>query len=183
MLNLRRLNEFDYAVDAVTGAKMLLGKWLCRRLSEGRVLKARIVETEAYCGESDTACHAHRGKTPRNAPMYEAGGCAYISLCYGMHNLLNIVTGRKDYPEAVLVRGVEGHVGPGRVTKHLRIDRALNREGLVASEALWIEDDGSPAARFKSSPRVGIGYASPRDQKRRWRFEWIPPRQVVARMR
>ena len=160
----------DYAVDAVTAAKMLLGKWLCRRLPDGRVLKTRIVETEAYCGEGDTACHAHCGKTERNAPMYEAGGIAYVYLCDGMHNLLNVVTGAKDYPEAVLIRGVEGHIGPGRVTKFLQIDRTLNREPLTTSIRLWIEDDGTPPPRFKATPRIGIAYATTRDQNRTWRF-------------
>ena len=167
---MRRLPKTDYAVDAVTAAKMLLGKWLCRQLDDGTVLKARIVETEAYCGEEDTACHAHCGKTERNAPMYEAGGIAYIYLCYGMHNLLNVVTGKKDYPEAVLVRGIEDHIGPGRVTKFLQIDRTLNREPLTASTRLWIEDDGTPPSRFRATPRIGIAYATKRDQNLKWRF-------------
>ena len=165
-----RLSRSDYAVDAVTAAKMLLGKRLCRRLADGTVLKARIVETEAYCGEGDTACHAHCGKTERNAPMYEAGGIAYIYLCYGMHNLLNVVTGKKGYPEAVLIRGIEDHIGPGRVTKFLQIDRTLNREPFTASTRLWIEDDDTPSPRFKATPRIGITYASKRDQNRKWRF-------------
>ena len=167
---MKRLSAADYAVDAVTAAKMLLGKWLCHRLQDGSVLKARIVETEAYCGENDTACHAHCGKTERNAPMYEAGGIAYIYLCYGMHNLLNVVTGPKDYPEAVLIRGVEGAIGPGRVTKFLHIDRTLNLEPLATSRFLWIEDDGNKPPRFKSTPRIGIAYATKRDQNRKWRF-------------
>ena len=167
---MKRLVSSDYAVGAVTAAKMLLGKLLCRRLPDGGVLKARIVETEAYCGEGDTACHAHCGKTERNAPMYEAGGIAYIYLCYGMHNLLNIVTGKKDYPEAVLVRGVEDHIGPGRVTKFLQIDRTLNREPLSTSKRLWIEGDGAKPPRFKATPRIGIAYATKRDQNRKWRF-------------
>ena len=167
---MKRLSAADYALDAVTAAKFLLGKWLCRRLQDGSVLKARIVETEAYCGENDTACHAHCGKTERNAPMYEAGGIVYIYLCYGMHNLLNVVTGPKDYPEAVLIRGVEGAIGPGRVTTLLHIDRTLNREPLVTSRQLWIEDDGTKPPRFKSTPRIGIAYATKRDQNRKWRF-------------
>lgn len=167
---MKRLSAADYAVDAVTAAKLLLGKWLCRRLPDGSVLRARIVETEAYCGEKDTACHAHCGKTERNAPMYEAGGIAYIYLCYGMHNLLNVVTGPKDYPEAVLIRGVEGAIGPGRVTKFLQIDRTLNREQLATSRQLWIEDDDTKPPRFKSTPRIGIAYATNRDQNRKWRF-------------
>ena len=71
------LSAADYAVDAVTAAKLLPGKWLCRHLSNGSACKARIVETEAYCGEKGTACHAHCGKMERNAPMYEVGGIAY----------------------------------------------------------------------------------------------------------
>ena len=167
---MKRLSAADYAVDAVTAAKLLLGKWLCRRLPNGSVLKVRIVETEAYCGEGDTACHAHCGKTERNAPMYEAGGIAYIYLCYGMHNLLNVVTGPMDSPEAVLIRGVEGAVGPGRVTKLLQIDRTLNREPLATSPRLWIEDGGTDPPRFKSTPRIGIAYATKRDQNRKWRY-------------
>lgn len=172
------LHKSAYAVDAVTVAKTLLGKLLCRRLADGTVLKARIVETEAYCGEGDTACHAHCGKTERNAPMYEAGGIAYIYLCYGMHNLLNVVTGKKDYPEAVLIRGVENHIGPGRVTKFLQIDRTLNREPLATSTRLWIEDDGTPPPRFKATPRIGIAYATKRDQSRKWRFVAVGPHGV-----
>ena len=167
---MKRLKKADYAADAVTMAKMLLGKWLCRRLDGGTVLKARIVETEAYCGEGDTACHAHCGKTERNAPMYEAGGIAYVYLCYGMHNLLNVVTGVKGYSEAVLIRGVEGRIGPGRVTRFLQINRTLNREPLTTSKCLWIEDDGTKLPRFKATSRIGIAYATKRDQSRKWRF-------------
>ena len=167
---MKRFSAADYAVDAVTAAKLLLGKWRWRRLPDGSVLRARIVETEAYCGEKDTACHAHCGKSERIAPMYEAGGIAYIYLCYGMHNLLNVVTGTKDYPEAVLIRGVEGAIGPGRVTKFLQIDRTLNREQLATSRQLWIEDDDTKPPRFKSTPRIGIAYATNREQNRKWRF-------------
>ena len=168
-----RLVERDYGRDAVTMAKALLGRVLCRRLDDGTVLRARIVETEAYFGEEDTACHAHRGRTPRTDVMYAAGGYAYIYLCYGMHNLLNIVTGPAEHPEAVLIRGVEGAVGPGRVTRLLQITRALNRENLVASERLWVEEGDGAKPRFKASARVGIGYASARDQARNWRFQCV----------
>ena len=165
-----RLKRQDYARDAVTMAKALLGKTLCRRLDDGTVLRARIVETEAYFGEEDTACHAHRGRTPRTDVMYAPGGCAYVYLCYGMHSMLNVVTGPAGHPEAVLIRGVEGAIGPGRVTKALQITCALNRENLVSSRRLWIESDGSGSPHFAAGPRVGIGYASKRDQARKWRF-------------
>jgi DNA-3-methyladenine glycosylase len=165
-----RLTGPDYGANAVAMAKALLGAWLCRRLDDGTVLRARIVETEAYFGEKDTACHAHHGRTPRTDIMYSHGGFAYVYLCYGMHNMLNVVTGSDGHPEAVLIRGVEGAVGPGRVTKALQITRELNRENLAESERLWIETDGAPPPRFKASPRVGIGYATKRDQARKWRF-------------
>ena len=84
--------------------------------------------------------------------------------------MLNVVTGPADHPEAVLIRGVEGASGPGRVTKAMHITRALNRENLVDSERLWIERTDGPAPRFKATTRVGIGYASKRDQSRKWRF-------------
>jgi DNA-3-methyladenine glycosylase len=101
--------------------------------------------------------------------MYSPGGCAYIYLCYGMHEMLNVVTGPEGRPEAVLIRGVEGAVGPGRLTKLLKIDRSLNREDLVASDRLWLESDGSQF-KFTAAPRIGIAYASKRDQQRKWRF-------------
>ena len=172
----RRLAEEDYSPDAVTVAKALVGAWLCRRLEDGTILRRRITETEAYCGEEDTACHAHKGRTARTDVMFAAGGRAYIYLCYGMHEMLNVVTGREGHPEAVLVRGVEGAEGPGKLTKLFKIDRSLNREDLVTSDRLWLESDGSRAG-FTASPRIGIAYASPRDQKRKWRFTLKPPRR------
>ena len=139
---MRRLTAKDYAVDAVTMVKALVGAWLCRRLEDGTVLRRRITETEAYCGEEDTACHAHKGRTARTDVMYSPGGCAYIYLCYGMHEMLNVVTGPEGRPEAVLIRGVEGAEGPGRLTKLLKIDRSLNCEDLVHPNRLWLESDG-----------------------------------------
>ena len=166
---IHKLTVDDYTVDAVTMAKALVGAWLCRRLEDGSVVRRRITETEAYCGEEDTACHAHKGRTARTDVMYSPGGCAYIYLCYGMHEMLNVVTGAEGRPEAVLIRGVEGAEGPGRLTKLLKIDRSLNREDLVRSDRLWLETDGS-RVKFTAAPRIGIAYASKRDQKRKWRF-------------
>lgn len=165
----RRLTAADYRVDAVTAAKALIGVFLCRRLDDGTVLRRRITETEAYCGEEDTACHAHKGRTPRTDVMYSPGGCAYIYLCYGMHEMLNIVTGAEGRPEAVLIRGIEGASGPGKLTQLLQIDRTLNREDLIASKRLWLESDGA-VFKFTAAPRIGIAYASKRDQSRKWRF-------------
>jgi DNA-3-methyladenine glycosylase len=162
----------DYRKDAVSLAPFLLGKFLCRKIGR-KVIKLRIAETEAYLGEDDTACHAHKGKTERTAVMYEDGGHAYIYLCYGVHWLLNVVSGKKDFPEAVLIRGVEGFPGPGKLTKQLLIDKSLNGENLVLSEKLWIEDDGLRPS-FLASKRIGIEYASERDKNRLWRFTIKP---------
>ena len=146
----------------------LLGKLLCRRTAEG-VLRLRVTETECYLGEEDTACHAHRGKTPRNAIMYEKGGNAYVYLCYGVHHLLNLTTGEEGHPEAVLIRGVEGISGPGRVTKAMRVDKACNTLALCEENGLWVEDDGIHLP-YVATPRVGIDYASEEDRDRLWRF-------------
>ena len=154
--------------SAVELAPWLIGKLLCRRTENG-TLRLRITETECYYGEEDTACHAHKGRTARTDIMYREGGRAYVYLCYGIHSLLNITTGPDGHPEAVLVRGVEGVSGPGRVTKLLRIDRELNRAELIPQNGLWVEDDGF-VPKIVTDTRVGIGYASQEDQDKRWRF-------------
>ena len=164
----RKLSAKDYRKDAVTLAQYLTGKILCRKTGK-KTLKLRITETEAYFGEDDTACHAHKGKTERTAVMYEDGGHTYIYLCYGVHWLLNVVSGKKDFPEAVLIRGVEGFNGPGKLTRELHIDKSLNKENLVESERLWIEDDGKRPS-FTAARRIGIDYASEKDKNRLWRF-------------
>ena len=174
----RRLTAADCRVDAVTAAKALIGTFLCRRLGDDTVIRRRITETEAYCGEEDTACHAHKGRTPRTDVMYSPGGYAYIYLCYGMHEMLNIVTGVEGRPEAVLIRGIEGASGPGKLTKLLQIDRTLNREDLIASKRLWLESDGA-VFKFTAAPRIGIAYASKRDQSRKWRFTLRSNKQTL----
>ncbi|MDR0447955.1 MAG: DNA-3-methyladenine glycosylase [Treponema sp.] len=164
----RRLSTRDYIKDAVSLAPKLLGKLLCRKNGR-KILKLRITETEAYYGEDDTACHAHKGKTERTRIMYEKGGHAYIYLCYGIHWLLNVVSGKAGFPEAVLIRGVEGFDGPGRLTKQLQVDKSLNGENLAESDRLWIEDDGKKP-KFFTAKRIGIGYASEEDKNRLWRY-------------
>ena len=133
-------------------------------------VRLRISETEAYCGEADTACHAHKGRTKRTEVMYADAGTIYIYLCYGMHWLLNIVTGEKDQPEAVLIRACAEAPGPGRLTKKLGITGALNAKSVVDSGELWIEDDGF-RCEIALDKRVGIAYASQEDQDRLWRFK------------
>lgn len=163
-----RVKSDFYKMRAPEMAKALLGKLLCRKV-DGKVMKLRINETEAYFGEDDTACHASKGKTGRTKTMYEDGGTAYIYLCYGIHNLLNIVSGERGFPEACLIRGVEGYDGPGKLTKAMKIDRSLNGIDLNTSDELWLEDDGHNPS-FEPSRRIGIGYASEEDRNRLWRF-------------
>ena len=159
-----------FARPATELAPALLGKLLCRRFPDGTVLRRRIVETECYFGEGDTACHAHKGRTARTDTLYRPGGIAYVYLCYGIHSLLNVVTGEQDHPEAVLIRGVEGAIGPGRVTKQMGITCAENKLPLCPESGLWLEDDGTPVPPYVTGPRVGIGYAEKEDQERPWRY-------------
>ncbi len=162
--------EKDYFLKPATVlATDLLGKFICRRTDEG-VVRAKITETECYFGEDDTACHAHKGKTARTATLYEAGGITYVYLCYGIHSLLNIVTGSEGHPEAVLIRGVEDAVGPGRVTKFLQITVNDNALPLCETSGIWLEDDGAMKPEYQCLPRVGIDYASAEDRERKWRF-------------
>ena len=149
-------------------ARDLVGKVLVHRV-DGQELRLRISETEAYCGEGDTACHAHKGRTKRTEVMYMDAGTIYIYLCYGVHWLLNIVTGEAEEPEAVLIRACVDKNGPGKLTKYLGITGQLNR-GSILGDELWIEDDGF-RCEIAADKRVGIGYASEADQSRLWRFK------------
>lgn len=164
------LDATYFSRPATELAPDLLGKILCRRLQNGRILRCRVTETECYFGEEDTACHAHKGRTPRTDVLYQTGGVSYVYLCYGIHNLLNLVTGDKGHPEAVLIRGVEGANGPGRVTKLLEITRSENRLPLTPESGLWLEDDGAKPPHFTATSRVGIDYAEPSDRERLWRY-------------
>ena len=132
--------------------------------------RLRISETEAYCGETDTACHAHKGRTKRTEVLYADAGTIYIYLCYGMHWMLNIITGDKEDPQGVLIRACAEAPGPGKLTKKLGITGALNRSSAVTDPVLWIEDDGF-RCRVLTDKRVGIGYAAQEDQDRLWRFK------------
>jgi DNA-3-methyladenine glycosylase len=155
-----KLDSAFFRRPAVTVARELLGKYLCRKRGS-KIERRMITETEAYIGPQDKASHAHRGKTARNAPMFGDAGVWYVYFVYGMHWLLNVVTGPHDWPAAVLIRGVEGAPGPARLTKALGIDRKFN--GLAATRAtgLWIEDRGVriAARNIKKTPRIGVDYA------------------------
>lgn len=152
-------------------AQDLLGKVLVRETSFG-LIEHMITEVEAYDGFDDKASHASRGKTKRNTVMFERGGVWYVYFVYGMHEMLNIVVGKKEYPAAVLIRGVEGVSGPGRVTKTLGITRSLNGLPAARTSGLWIEDKGItiPRSRIKKSPRIGVDYAGTEWAGKRYRF-------------
>lgn len=173
------------AQNTVALARWLLGKQLVRRLPDGPEVRRRIVETEAYDGERDRACHACRGRTPRTGVMYETAGVWYVYLCYGVHEMLNLVAGPEGWPAAVLIRGVEGAVGPGRLTRALAIGRSLNGRPAAPEAGLWLEDDGVavPRRAIVSGPRVGVAYAGPVWAAKPWRFRMhdaVPVRSAPA---
>lgn len=158
----RRILPEDFFVRPTRrAARELLGKYLVRRLSGGRTRASMITEVEAYDGWHDRASHAHRGRTERNAPMFERGGVWYVYFVYGMHWMLNAVTGAPGYPAAVLIRGLEWLPGPARLTRSLKIDRRLNGRPISRRSGLWIEDRGYrvPLSRIRRLPRVGVAYA------------------------
>ena len=179
-----------YARDVVLVARALLGARLVRLL-DGQRVSGMIVETEAYRGEEDLACHARHGRTPRTEVMYGPPGRAYVYFTYGMHWLLNAVCGPEGYPAAVLIRAIvplEGGQliadrrsgvrpqhwtdGPAKITRALDIARPLNGADLTSTAAgLWIEKGiAIPKAWVRSGPRVGIeGVPSPW-REMPWRF-------------
>jgi len=150
-------------------AKSLLGKFLIKedkRVINGFfrcpvVKELMITEVEAYVGLEDKASHASRGKTERNKIMFGPAGCWYVYFTYGLHWMLNVVTGPKGFPAAVLIRGTGRIVGPARITKYLKITKRFN--GLPASKkaGLWIEDRGVrlDPRQIAADRRVGVEYA------------------------
>ncbi len=165
---MKRLNADFFSRDCLELAPDLVGKILVHRVGD-ELLRLRVTETEAYRGCEDTACHASRGKTARNRLLWEKPGTVYVYLCYGMHYLLNVISGREGEPQGVLIRACEAYPGPGRLTKYLRIDKAQNGTSFVDSPELWFEDDGT-RPEIITGTRVGIGYASEEDRARQWRF-------------
>ena len=157
-------------------ARWLLGKLLVRRRG-GRIERHVITEVEAYDGERDLACHARAGRTARTEVMYAAGGVWYVYLCYGMHEMLNLVVGPRDWPAAVLIRGVEGVCGPGRLTRALGIDRELTGAAVAPASGLWLEDAGVrlPRRAVRATPRIGVDYAGPVWAGKKWRFVVAAP--------
>ena len=157
-----------YSRDCLEAAPDLVGKLLIRTLPDS-TLTLRITETEAYRGEEDTACHASKGRTPRTEMLYREAGTIYVYLCYGIHNMMNIITGIKDQPQGVLIRACEIYDGPGKLTKKLMIDRTLNGQSIIGNPALTVADDGF-RPRIITKKRVGIDYATEEYRNKLWRF-------------
>jgi len=164
-----RLTADFYKQDAITVAGKLLGKKLVRRWDDGTISQYTITETEAYLGEEDLACHANKGRTKRTDIMYAEGGHVYVYLIYGMYWMLNVVTGTENYPQAVLIRGIDSIVGSGKVGRELKLDKSFYSENLLDSKRIWIED-APDALSFKTAPRVGIDYAGDVWKNKPWRF-------------
>lgn len=149
----------------------LIGKYLVRKIGDEEIA-SMITETEAYEGLDDLASHASKGKTPRTEVMFGEAGIFYIYLVYGMHHMLNVVTGDEGHPAAVLIRGTTLATGPGKLTKQLAIDRCLNERKVEKETGLWFEDRGeSIDPKFiKKTARIGVDYAGPIWSKTEWRF-------------
>jgi DNA-3-methyladenine glycosylase len=172
--------SFYTGSDVVAIAKSLIGKYLFTCF-DGLVAGGYIVETEAYNGVIDKASHAYGNRlTPRTCTMFEEGGIAYVYLCYGIHEMLNVVTSVAGQPHAVLIRAIQPTIGldvmqarrnmavikpnitmgPGSVAKALGISRKINSISLQ-SDTLWLEDQGLifPNEAIAAVPRVGVDYA------------------------
>jgi DNA-3-methyladenine glycosylase len=177
-------------------AQDLLGCFLVRKVGN-KVIKTKIVETEAYSGPHDLASHASRGRTPRNEVMFGEPGIIYVYFTYGMHYMLNIVTEKENYPAAVLIRAVEPvnritnyelsppeagppraeitnlkTNGPAKLTKYLRINKKFNGRLIYTKKyGLWIagRDEDIKSAQIIKRPRVGVDYAG-KYKNKKWRF-------------
>jgi len=165
------LHNSFFERSALVVAQDILGKFLMRSW-RGRVIAKMITEVEAYDGFSDKASHAHRGITNRNKPMFGPAGYWYAYLTYGIHWLLNITTGPKGYPAAVLIRGVENVTGPGRVGTFFHVSGVLSGKSASKRTGLWIEDRGIIIRKknIRRTARIGIDYAGPAWSKKQYRF-------------
>ena len=163
------LSEDFFKRDCLEVAPQLVGKILVRTLVDGTKINLRITETEAYRGAIDTACHASKGRTKRTEVLYREGGTIYVYMCYGIHWLLNFVTGQEEFPQAVLIRACEIYNGPAKLTKALFIDKSFNYESIIGNKRLCVIDDGYKP-EIITDKRVGINYATPEYRDKKWRF-------------
>lgn len=158
---MRKILKKDfYDRPVLTVTEDLIGKFLVRRY-KGEETVSMITEAEAYDGLKDKASHASHGRTKKTEVMFWDGGHWFVYLTYGMHWMLNVVTGSKDYPTGILIRGTEAVSGPGRVTKYFKIDKSLNGLMISKESGLWLEDRGVKIAdnKIRRTKRVGVDYA------------------------
>ncbi len=177
-------HSFYLREDVVEVAKDLLGKVLVTSL-DGVLTAGKIVETEAYCGRGDKACHANGKRTPRTEVMYQQGGLAYVYLCYGIHHLMNVVTNKEGQADAVLIRALEPLTGleemnirrngnkklasgPGTLCQAMGIKTSMTGEDLLG-EKVWISRGLDEKIAIESDVRIGVDYAE-EDALRPWRF-------------
>jgi DNA-3-methyladenine glycosylase len=165
-----KLGRDFYARGAEVVARELIGKILVRRIGGvgGKELRARVVETEAYVGPHDLACHAAKGRTKRTEVMFGEAGHAYVYLIYGMYDMLNVVTGTVGDAQAVLIRAAEALggweaggadlSGPGKLARRMKIMRDLNGCDLLGQE-LFFERGEERTVRVVESARIGVDYA------------------------
>ncbi|MBL4574976.1 MAG: DNA-3-methyladenine glycosylase [Opitutaceae bacterium] len=160
--------EHFKSADTVSLARSLLGKYLVLKKGSSYM----ITEVEAYDGPTDLACHASHGRTKRTETLFSQGGIWYVYLIYGIHEMLNLVTGPEDYPAALLIRGLEGVSGPGRLTKALDINRRFNGKKASPLVGLHLEDRGTAIASksIQNTPRIGVNYAGPIWSQKKYRF-------------
>lgn len=165
---------FDRPADLV--AADLVGHVLVRRTATGQ-LRGRVTEVEAYVGPHDLACHAAKGRTKRTEVMFGPAGHIYMYFVYGMHWMLNIVTGPAGYPAAVLIRGLDVVSGPARLTRAFELDGTLYGRIAQPESGLWFEDGGRAARRggVITTPRIGIAYAGEEWASAPLRFLWRDP--------
>ncbi|MCE4566664.1 DNA-3-methyladenine glycosylase [Maribellus sp. CM-23] len=168
-MNNKRLPPSFFRHEVTDVAPRLLGKILVRRFADGSVQRFVVTEVEAYRGMEDLACHASKGRTARTEVMFHAGGLVYVYLIYGMYWMLNFVTGTENEPTAVLIRGLEGISGPGRVGRALQLDKSFYGEDLSTSKRIWLEDAGLQP-KYIATPRIGINYAGEPWISMPWRF-------------
>ena len=163
------LHQSFFQQDVLTVAPLLLGQHIIRKLPNGEEIRLKITQTEAYRGDGDLGCHASKGRTKRTEIMFHEGGLIYVYLVYGMHWMLNIVTGEKENPQAVLIRETETYTGPGKLTKALQIDKSFYGENIVNSQRLTLASD-QKKYNYTTAPRVGIDYAGEYWANQPWRF-------------
>jgi len=165
-------NKEFFTKDVLEVAPLLPGNIVVRVIN-GVKKEFQIVEVEAYRGTEDLACHACKGRTKRTEIMYHEGGHIYMYLIYGMYWMFNIVTGPKDDPQAILIRSVEGAIGPGRVSRVLEMDKSFYGENIFESDRISIIKGINPV-QICSAPRIGIDYAGEYWSKMPWRFYLNP---------